>query len=334
MATFRPNSKITIGRFKPFAGVHEVVIKKSLRSYLDTAMVKIPATSRLKQSGQAQSQSVDTAKLFKRGDRIKIELGYDGVLKTEFEGFVSRVNMTTPCEIECEGFAYLLREKTINKVWKNTTVKAVLSEIIAGTGIVLGDVDEVVLSVFSLIKENGFKSLEVLQKACGQACNIWFEGNLLHAGLKYYHFTEKNKEGKPDVVYKIGWNVVRDSQMKERVAGDNRVEIEFYHAKKDGKKTTALAGVPNSNYQRKKLQAIADQGTLKKLAGALEASKNYTGFDGSIMAFLRPFCLPGMKAKIIDPRYQERSGNYLVEGTEVKYNRSGARRTVDISFKL
>lgn len=335
MATFELNSIIKIGKFKPFRGVSEVTIKKSIRNYCDTAVVKLPSTAIMKQSGTAATQSVLTAQQFKRGDKINIQLGYNGVMREEFEGFIKRVNKATPCELECEGYAFQLRDKTFNASYKSVTLKNLLSDIIEGTDIVLdSQIPDVPFQKYSFVQVNAFKALELIIKDCGKAIAIWFDKNVLYAGLSYLHFSEKNREGKPDAVYKVGYNIVRDGQMKERIAGDDKVEVEFYHRKNNGKRETARVGVKNSNATRKKLQAIADLPTLEALARAKEKEKNYTGFEGKATGFLQPFYKPGAKVKYIDPKYPEKSGNYLIESTEVKYSTSGARRIGEIGIKL
>ena len=135
MAVFTLHSKISIGDFKPFKGVHDISIKKSLGNYADTAILKLPLTARLRQAGSPQTQSVLTAHQFNVGDKILIELGYNHKLEREFVGFIRRINMTSPLEIECEGYAYQLRAKKINKSWKETTLLEVLEYIIEDTDI-------------------------------------------------------------------------------------------------------------------------------------------------------------------------------------------------------
>lgn len=334
MATFILGSIIKIGAFKPFPGVNEIVIKKSLRNYCDTATIKLPATSVLRQSA-TQTQSVDTAKQFKRGDKVSVQLAYNGKYNGEFEGFISRVNKATPCVLECEGYAFQLREKTINKIYRKASLKTILADLIEGTDIVLApDNYEVAIDKMDFIKFPRFKALETLIKDLAGSVNIWFEGNVLFAGLKYLYFNEKNQAWVPDVHYKIGFNIVRDGDMKERLSGDSNYEVELYNRSANGKVTTAKVGVTNSNIQRKKIQAVSSMEDRKKMADAIEKDKNYTGFEGSITAFLLPLCKPGYKMKLTDPKYPERSGNYLIESVETRYSPSGARRKIELSFKL
>jgi len=51
-------------------------------------------------------------------------------------------------------------------------------------------------------------------------------------------------------------------------------------------------------------------------------------------AFGQPYCEPGYKAILIDDKYKERGGNYLVTSTEVVYGMNGFRRTVKIGNQL
>jgi hypothetical protein len=334
MALFELNSKIKIGGFKPFKGVTEVTVKKSLRNYCDTAIIKVPATAVLKPKGDIEpTKSILTAQQFKRGDKVTIELGYNGKLRVEFEGFVARVNKATPCELECEGYAFQLREKTFSKSYKSTTLKELLKDLIKDTDIVLGDIDDINYVNYTFDRQNGFNVLQLIQQDSKKTVNIWFDGNIIHAGLLFGKFSEKNKSGKADAKLVIGQNIVRDGQMKQRVAGDTRVEVEFYNIKEDGTKTTAKVGIKNSNQERKKMQAIADAAILKKLATEAEAQKNYTGAEGVLDGFIQPYYKPGAKIEILDPKYPENDGSYFVESTEVRYNTSGAKRQGKISFK-
>jgi len=129
------NSNITIGQYKNVKP-HGVKITKSVFSFVNKCVIKVPITARIKQgNGEVVTQSADTAKLFKEGDAVYVELGYNNKLIKEFKGFVSRVNFTTPVEIECEGYSYLLKQKTFVKSFKNTTLRKLLEYLVAGTEI-------------------------------------------------------------------------------------------------------------------------------------------------------------------------------------------------------
>ena len=87
------------------------------------------------------SQSAVTGTTFKVGQRISIALGYNGVLKKMFEGYITAYNSENLFELSCENMAYKLKLKQAPKF--ETPVK--------GTKVndVLGD-------KYNLLKDTGF----------------------------------------------------------------------------------------------------------------------------------------------------------------------------------
>lgn len=79
---------------------------------------------------------------FKVGQRVKIELGYNGLLKTMFEGYISAYNSASKFEIHCENMAYKLKLKQAPKIETpaSTSVNDVLGEkygLLKDTGFVV-----------------------------------------------------------------------------------------------------------------------------------------------------------------------------------------------------
>ncbi len=83
-----------------------------------------------------------------------------------------------------------------------------------------------------------------------------------------------------------------------------------------------------------KSHSITDEATLKQMADAKMKWLSFDGYEGKITAFGIPYCEPGYRAILDDKKYLERSGNYLVESTEVTYGMSGFKRIVGIGEKL
>jgi hypothetical protein len=316
-------SNITVGdyRFK----VHEVRVRKSLNNYMDTAIIKIPASARLKTPDQPVTESMDTAKQFQEGDKVKIELGYDGNLKTEFEGFVSRVNFTTPVEIECEGYAWQLRHKSIEGNWKKITLKDLLTEIIKGTDIVLDDsVDEMPIENLTIPQQPLLGVLDYLKEHC--FCSVFFKGNVLYAGLKYT---------KPGAAVKhiLRWNVIKDNDLKLRRSGEVNVKINISSEKKDGTKAKGSAGNDGGKVINR-LTIVQDEAWLEKMAAKKLQQYDFDGYEGKITTFLIPFTQPGDKSILTDDKYAELSGDYLIESVDVAFTMQGARRINELGIKL
>jgi len=330
MAVFTLHSKISIGNFKPFKGVHDISIKKSLGDYADTAILKLPLTARLKQAGSPQTQSVLTAHQFNVGDKVVIELGYNNKLEREFVGFIRRINMTTPLEIECEGYAYQLRAKKINKSWKETSLTEVLEYLIEGTDIVIAYTNEVKVEDLVFQDETAFSALGKIKD--NMHINVWFDENKLYAGLKYSYYTARQKEAKPDVLYKIGHNTINANDIKRTLDKEEK-KVTAIYKDKDGTEIRESYGTGLIE-EEIKVDNIRNSGDLFHLAKNEVEKEKAKDWEGKIETFLVPFCKPGYKMRIEDARYPERTGNYIVESVDTRFGLGGGRRTVEISYEI
>lgn len=322
-------SDITIGQYR-FKGVNDLIIKKSVHNYTDTATLKLPATAVLKRNGVKPTQSMQTAKQFKVGDKVSINLGYDGNFKKEFVGFVKRVNFTVPVEIECEGYSWVLRnKKNIAKSWKSTTLKEVLQEMVKGTDIVLHPkIPHMPLKNIVLNNANGVQVVDYIKGLLKGVLTACFIDNVLFVGLSYMDLVEKT------VKYKLGWNTIKDDDLKYHQAEDVTVKIELQFRKDSGKQVTTTAGTAGGIVKRDTLTAVTDEKSLQDIAKAKLLQESFNGYEGKITTFLVPYVQHGYRAELKDPKFSEREGNYFVESVETSFGVGGARRKVEIGLKL
>ncbi|MEI6900642.1 MAG: hypothetical protein WCL00_12255, partial [Bacteroidota bacterium] len=135
--------KVTIqtqgGKTLSFTAMNHCEVEKSIYQLGSTAKIRIPTSARLRKDGKIVTDSEQTASIFNRGDKLSIELGYGDKLENEFKGFIKRVNYTSPLEIECEGYEYLLRRPATVKILKTTTIKDLIKMAISGTVIKLSE---------------------------------------------------------------------------------------------------------------------------------------------------------------------------------------------------
>lgn len=343
-------SNITIGRFinvKP----HEVRISKSIYEYVDKAVIRLPITARLVRAGQIITQSAETAKQFSEGEKVTISLGYNNTLTPEFVGFVSRINFTSPLEIECEGYSYQLRTRTYKRTFVRAQLLDILKYLVAGTDIVLDEknIPSFIIDKLVLQDHSGTEVLEAIEKLTHQTVRAYFQGNVLYMGLILLN-VQSNTTAKPDVGYRIGWNVINAGTLKLRQAKNQLVTVKFLGVAKTGditqaeegyilspqKKTVRTVGTSGTEGETKvvKTHAVNDQSALARMAKEMHSSLSYNGYEGKITAYLVPYCKPSDRALIIDEKYPERGGIYLVESTEVSYGTGGARRVVGLGIKL
>lgn len=335
------NSDITIGdyvRVKP----HEVRIEKSVHSFLDLAHIKVPIKAMVTGDYNYFGKILETSKLFNEGMKVTINFGYTGQLVNEFEGFVARLNFTSPMEVICEGYSYQLRKMTYQKNFKNSTLREVWRYLINGTDIVLDkDIDDIPVSKFCIKGQNGIEVLKKLKKELHDTVSFRFMKNVLIAEF----FPIKQERG--TVEYTIGWNVINADDLKRHEAQNDDVEIHFIGEQSNGTKVISKKGKLKSSIT-KTVGSAGIKGELKtfvshsfqskvaldKMANAKHSFLTFDGYEGKITSFLEPYCEPGYAAIIEDKTYPERGGKYMIEAVEVRYGTAGARRKVSLGMQL
>lgn len=148
--------------------VHTIEINESYKKLIGTAKVTFPKGSVCRSTiiGNVTLEGKDVSRLtteimedgvliekrttqrlvdettFKIGQRINIMLGYNGVMKNMFDGYITGYNSDSMLEIQCENMAYKLKLK-----------KAPLFETpVKGT-----TVNDVLEGKYNILKDTGFK---------------------------------------------------------------------------------------------------------------------------------------------------------------------------------
>ena len=330
------NSRITINGIS-FSGVHEVRTQCSIHSPADSCTIKIPSVGRVKpKTGETGSkQALST--LFKENDPVKVELGYNGKLQTEFEGFVRWLYPGDMLTIECEGYIRPLRlNKNIKGYYKETSVKELLELALKGTDITVDVLGDIPLHNITLDNAGGSDIISEIKKICQGVITIFFiEPKRLWAGLTYTTYKNNTDPfGIGTAKYRIGYNCLRDNSLKIKnptepvqiIFGGTLATGRRISTESEKKVLTNKVHAINNN-----IRSIAD---LQKIANEMQYQKNYTGFEGSITAFLQPLVRPGYKVHIRDDRYPDSEGDYMAEGVEVVFGMHGARRIVEVGPQI
>lgn len=136
-----PSNPMAISNPVTLTEVKEIEINESYKNLIGTAKVVLPKgtvfkstiigsatlegkdaskiTTEVMEDGviieKRSSQSAVNATTFKVGQRISISLGYNGVLKKMFEGYITAYNSDNLFELTCENMAYKLKLKQAPK---------------------------------------------------------------------------------------------------------------------------------------------------------------------------------------------------------------------------
>ncbi len=308
-----------------FTRVNEVQIVSSAKVLEDTATIKIPTTARLERSGDFISE-VETAKVFAVGDQVSIKVGYDGNLVEEFRGYVAKINPATPLEIECVDAVWLLRRKNCKASFKNTTLKALLNFILEGTGVaVKGDIPSISFNVFYLKNVTAASALQKLKDEYGLTMYLK-NFTELHVGIT--SFTDNVV-----VKYGLGQNVI-DNDLEWVNEDDTRIKIKAIHIRKNNTKVEKETGDADGELRTLYFYNLESGADLEKMALAEIRKYKYSGYKGGLTTFLLPAVNVGNVARLTDPLYADRAGNYLVDKVETTYGTGGARRKVSLGLKV
>lgn len=331
-----PNVYITIttadGKTIVARSANEVLIKKSIHSFVNTATITIPASARLKYSKTGETASAQSAKQFNRGDQVTIEMGYGNNIRQEFKGYIARVNFSIPCVIECEGYCFLLRKVVAKKSWKSVQLKTVLQELIKDTDITIHpDVQDVELKPFYMgMGTNTKTAFGVLQQLAKEKVFVayFINDTQLYVGLKNLAIREQK------VIYKLGYNTINEHELKYRRAEDVKIHVNVTYYDEKGKLRSTTAGNKGGielNFKFGRLTS-ADQAKVQALRQA--EKHRYEGYEGKVVTFLDPYVTPGMKCDLRDPDYNERDQLVIAETVETRLNRGGVRRLIEVGQKI
>ncbi len=307
---------------------NKVVWKTEVNSFTDTCTITLPRTKYLKSEKTTTEETEKNKKLysFKENDKVSVSLGYDGRNHIRFMGFVKRINMGVPVEVECEGYSYQLYDIIFSKTYASVTVKQLLQDLTKGTDIVLSkELPDIPLKNVRFKEATGIQVLEWLTKEC--KLSVYFNFNELYVGTL---FGKKQDE----IKVSLGWNSVKDDGLKKKQVDKNsKIVIKEKNNKGEVKKTKSDIQ-KYSNEKAVKVKAGIPAQFLKEIAERLQTKENYKGYEGDITIFLEPYAEKGMICEVIDNVFNERQGRYFIDSVSGEFGESGGRQTIKLGFLM
>lgn len=333
------NSEISVGGFR-FTGVHEVTIRRSIRSIVETATITLPAKASVSENGKKSAERINTSSKFKQGDAVSISLGYNGALQEEFLGYVKEKVTGTPMKIVCEGPSWQLRNNRTSIKGKKT-LKALVNAAVSNLpgGEVIETICDEDMEVINIVPKStsGFDLLNALQAATDNTISIFFTptGKLWCGCLSKAIGSNAFQDVSKVVQFRPGYNALQDTALKQGLSSVAVNAVTYSRKRNNGSQITHTAGkekTGNSLYE-KSLNQVANIAGLKRLAVEKLQLLNATRLEGHFTAFLQPSVSPG-NAVYIEGAGDFEDGTYLVEGTEVRFGISGARRKIELGLKI
>jgi hypothetical protein len=316
--------QVTIGQIQ-FEAVAKVQQKSSWKELTDVAEIELPKEYKFEEKLVRD--------YIKRGQNVRIKLGYDGNLLRTFEGFVRELEGNIPIKVLCEDYSYLLKQNTLNKSYAKTNLKEVVGFITQGLGFDYQAID-IDLGKFSIQKANAAQVLQFIRDNYGLVS--YFRHNptndskpVLIVGFPY--------DFKPDTertIFDLQKNIVSHN-LKYKDKEDMKLRIKAISNLPSGKKIVVEVGEKGEgvNVQTRNYGAL-DKTTLEKYANQELKKVRFDGYRGGLTSFGIPAVEHGETIELLDAEYPDRRGAYLVDAVGIDFSASGYRRTIEIGQKV
>lgn len=371
-----PQRKITFTRVPEgdiieYTYVADLTIEKSRANLTDTAKIVIPRKLTYKSgeplspsnqslqdnisypaNGDTEQQTyvVGADAIFKRGDKVKIELGFYPNLVNRFEGYISHVSSSLPIEIKCENKMWLMKQFAViypEAATHNYTTKQKGSYFKASNSITLKQLMDIILSFqpatqekiqYKLIDENmnigkwlinnitATKVLDVLKDRYG-LYSYFKDDGILYVGFPNDASETNTQEFAFEQV------VIDSDKLTWENKEDVRIKIHGVSMLSDNTKLEYDAGDEGGDTITK-ICVNQNQAGLKKFVDEMLASFKYNGYRGQLETFGEPVMNPGDVAKITSTKLPERNGNYLVKAVKIKDGYNGYFQTLELGVKV
>lgn len=261
----------------------------------------------------------------KRGDSVKISLGYDDNLQTAFVGYVRDVGFKTPIVITCEDEMFKLKQMpTKKKAYRSVSLETLLKD--QGIGYRLNIMGEQALGAYRVTADT---VAALLGKLSEQGIRSFFryedDTPVLYCGVLF------ERDTRPAQVFKTGLNIISDQSLQQQKAENMRLRVKAVSLMPDNKKIKVEVGDADGEHRtlhtynktESELKAWAEQ-EIKRL--------KRDGLTGSFTTFGHTLvdCL-GAIGIVIDG---VKSGVYQVKKNVVKYGDSGYRQEITLGLRV
>lgn len=312
--------KITLGKFN-FNFVNEIEIDSSWQTFTDKATIRIP------KSLQFEGKDIiagDNPQL-KRGDPVKIELGYFPNLNTEFEGFITDIKPTLPLEIICEDEMYLIKQTNFNKSFRTVNLKVLIAEVLKESGSSLSFVaNDIELGKFRIVEANGVEVFEELKKSYG--IYTFIQNGTLFSGLPY-QIELQNK-----VKYHLEKNILDSSDLVFSRNDDQKLKVKAISIT-DNIKIEETLGDASGESRTLYFYGLSRKELIDTATREIERIKS-TSLKGVLETFGEPFIQHNDIASINSESTPEKIGDYLVKRVFTRFGMGGFRREIEPDRKV
>lgn len=307
---------------KEFDFITDIQISSSWERLTDTAVLTFPPKILQDEKNITVGEDI----FVKRGDPIRIQLGYFPNLVTRFEGYVSRVIPGTPLVIECEDAAWLLKQQTLTFTKSEITLADMMDFVISeavdkSEGDLKENLENLTIEVVADAKFNEFtltratpaQFLEALKREYG--LYSYARDNTLYVGLAYV----------PENAAQVSFSVddpnsgaVIESNLEYRREDDVKIKVTGISIQEDNSKIIIEKGDPDGAQKTLNFQYL-DKDEVEAAVDRMLPLLKYEGFYGDFMTFGQPAVNHGDNVTLTDSKITEKTGTYLVDSVDIEF---------------
>lgn len=333
MSTFTLSCRIEIDAYQ-LEFTSEIEINQSIKTLGSTCTLKIPRRLRVADK--------PITEWLKSGMKVNVFYGYNGELRNEFSGYVSRFKPGIPLEIFCEDEFYKLRQVNITKpidLRGSPSVKEVLLTIFQRAE--MADIE--IVDGYSILDlrlpkyQAAGTPMEMIEDLKEKYGLIGFfdvqDGKTrFHAGPPFMNVNAKQRKAH---ILELGENVISHDLTRVSKA-DMRIGLTVI-----GKVGGAIESVTvgdQSGYRIKRVlpssqNDITTRLMLEKWANDMLNAIRYDGLQGKVTIFNVPLAEVGDWAVIQDPQKlfrEDYDGKYSIVAVRKSYGTGGIRRELEL----
>ncbi|TYO84553.1 hypothetical protein LX74_03977 [Elizabethkingia miricola] len=267
--------------------------------------------------------------VFRKGDPVEISLGYDGILKQEFKGYIDQVSADYPISIKVEDEMWRLKQIKVNFSHKNIKLKEFIQGIVKDypididaevslgavrfSKVTLGEVLNKIQQEFSLYSfiRNGKLTIAKPYSDVTEEIPVFdLERNCVSNNLNYL-----SKEDR--LVKIVGQSMQAVAKAIKKREKDKKLKFEF--------------GDPDAHETINWTFNVKTLKDLEREVKKMYEDRKKEGFDGSFKAFGFPSVQHGQKVKITSTLYNDRSGIYYIDRVKKTFNSSdGYKQEIEL----
>lgn len=300
-----------------FESASTINIEKSWRKFTGTAIVELPKGVYY-QIGNKMFPIESIKELFKTGDLIKIENGYNRDYNTDFEGYIARIQPTIPVAFHCEDEMYHLKRNNIEIHIEDATVRQILEA--AAPGYQIECADEI-YGDFSMADTTSAKVFDELKKKAG--LYTFFRGKRLVCGLPY----SDDKLPTEIPQFEFGQNII-DNSLQYIAPEDCKLKIYGKSIQNDGSLIVFDKGDEGGDIDRMNYNYQLTKDELKAIVlKRYDNAKTKGGYSGTVTSFGFPVVEHGQTIRVLDPGiYEKRDSEHYVDEVKIEVSISGGYR--------